>query len=173
MSKWPTTLSAIARYGCDQVAIIGTIARMAQAQDNFDSEAYLACCADTVRLAAAVSFPDCTPRSLSATELRDMLFEAASGYDGCHHMVTNHRVDIDGDEAVCVADLHCTCWMVEAGTQRHATLGGSYTFGLRRIDGEWRIYERATRIRYVLGDSIVPKRAAARIAARNQKGLGE
>lgn len=157
-----------ARRAWDEVAIVNTVSRVAHAQDNFDREAYLGCFADKVLLTDSVVFPNWTPKELEATELLDMYFETMSGYDGAHHIVTNHLIDVDGDEATCIADLYCVCWMSENGVQKDFTIGGRYFLRLRRIAGQWRIWERSIKTRYLLGDTTMPERAAARVAARKR-----
>ena len=164
--KMPATSEAMAQRAWDEVAIINTVSRVAHAQDDADREAYLACFAEKVSLTESVVFPNWTAKELSAEDLVDKYFETMSGYDGAHHIVTNHLVEVAGEEATCIADLFCVCWMVEGGVQKDFTIGGRYALKLRRIAGEWRIWERAIRTRYLLGDVSMPDRAAARVTAR-------
>lgn len=166
MFKAEKDSAALAQRAWDEIAIINTVSRVAHAQDNFDREGYLGCFADKVLLTDSVVFPNWKSRELAATELLDMYFETMSGYDGAHHIVSNHLIDVDGDEATCIADLYCPCWMIEDGAQTDFTIGGRYFLRLRRIDGEWRIYERSIKTRYLLGDTGMPERAAARVTAR-------
>ena len=160
------TVEATAQRAWNEVAIINTVSRVAHAQDNFDREAYLACFADKVLLTNSVVFQNWTPKEIPAEELLDMYFDTMSGYDGAHHLVSNHLIEIDGDDATCVADLFCVCWMVEEGVQKDFTIGARYFLRLRLIDGLWRIWERSIKTRYLLGDTTMPERAAARVASR-------
>jgi hypothetical protein len=169
----PATLDsteARAQRAWDEMAIINTVSRVAHAQDNFDREGYLGCFADKVLLTHSVVFPNWTPRELPAKELVDTYFEVMSGYDGAHHLVSNHLVKVDGDAATCEADLFCVCWMNEDGVQTDCSIGGRYFLRLRRISGQWRIWERSIKQRYLLGDQTMPARAAARVAARKAAG---
>ena len=57
--------------------------------------------------------------------------------------MSNHVIDIGGDEATCLADPYGV-WAAAAGDQlRSSSLGGRYDLKLRRVDGEWLISERS------------------------------
>ncbi len=55
------------------------------------------------------------------------------------HLVGNHLVTIAGDDATCTATFEATHVYPNPHGDPLWTLGGDYRYGLRRIDGAWRI----------------------------------
>jgi 3-phenylpropionate/cinnamic acid dioxygenase small subunit len=67
------------------------------------------------------------------------------------HLITGHRVELDGDRAVCHAhsvNVH----VPEADPTRLVLHGNEYRFELRRTESGWRIVARQTRIVWRNGD---------------------
>ena len=55
------------------------------------------------------------------------------------HLVTNHLVTIDGDQATCTAAFQATHVLANPHGDPTWTLGGHYRFDLTRTSGGWRI----------------------------------
>ena len=140
----PSLLQRVA----DELAIRKTVARLARAQDDRDREAYKSCFTDRVMLTEAVIVPDWQPREITVDELADLYFAAATTSGFGHHMVFNQVIDIDGDTATCVADLFSIRGQGDGG--RWIMGGGRYALTFRRVGEDWRICERAIRVRYRL-----------------------
>ena len=138
----------LARRNRDELDILRTLAQLARAQDDLDREAYLQCFTDTVLLTQSAVIEDWQPREIPATELVDLYFAEMKKYDGGQHMVFNHLIDVDGDEATCQADLHAMAIRSENGLTRTSLLAGRYDLGLRRVDGRWLIHRRAVTTRF-------------------------
>jgi hypothetical protein len=139
---------ALAQRAADDLAIRKTLARLARAQDDRDRDSYKTCFTERVMLKEAVVVPDWQPREVSVDELTEMYFAAVDQVEFGHHMVFNHVIDIDGDEATCLADL----FSIRAGSDGgEPTMGGGrYSLRLRRVDDEWLICERSIKLRYRL-----------------------
>jgi hypothetical protein len=127
----------------DELAIRRTLARLSRAQDDEDRPAYKACFTEKVLLTESVVIPDWQPRELPVDELADLYFEQMSKYSFGHHLVTNHVIDVYGDEATCLADLWCVYAERDDPDRRSGSLGGRYDLKLRRVGNEWLISERS------------------------------
>ncbi|MEV5575443.1 nuclear transport factor 2 family protein [Spirillospora sp. NPDC052269] len=63
------------------------------------------------------------------------------GFSATQHLLANHLVEVDGDRAVLTAVFQATHRGEDPFGGPLWTLGGTYRFGLVRIDGEWKIDE--------------------------------
>lgn len=151
----------------DELAIVRTLSRLAQAQDDLDRDAYLSCFTDTVLLVEAAVFEGWKPTELAAGELADQYFDELRRFDAGQHLVTNHVIDVVGDEATCSADLYAVAVLLEDGDQLTSSLGARYFLRLRRSGNSWRIFERSVRVRWTsAGTDEIRRRAAAGGAKR-------
>lgn len=137
------TAGTLLQKVADELGVRRTLARLSRAQDDEDREAYKTCFTDKVLLTESVVIPDWQPRELPVDELADLYFEQMSRYSFGHHLVTNHIIDVNGDEATCLADLWCVYAHRDDPDGRSESLGARYDLKLRRIDGEWLISERS------------------------------
>jgi uncharacterized protein (TIGR02246 family) len=69
---------------------------------------------------------------------RDALAQQAESMAGLgmHHMITNHAIDVDGDEA----DVVCSAMVVAKGSIMMSARTHDH---LRRVDGKWLIEHRS------------------------------
>jgi ketosteroid isomerase-like protein len=65
------------------------------------------------------------------------------GFNATLHMVTNFRVKVDGDKAVCRTYVLAFHFLREEGQEQNAFAGGEYVYDMVRRNGEWLI-SRAT-----------------------------
>ncbi len=161
--------ATMAQRAWDEVAIIRTLSQVAHAQDDLDYQAYRSCFTDKVQLTAAVMIPDWQGGEIDTHDLAMHYFDQTARFDAVHHMVFNHLIDVDGDGATCVADLHAVSVLIEEGEARSFTFGGRYFLRLRRSGDKWRIFERSITPRYQIGDKAILARAAAREPVRPVK----
>lgn len=161
--------ATMAQRAWDEMAIIRTLARVAHAQDDLDYDAYRRCFTDKVQLTNAVMIPDWQGGEIDAHDLAIQSFDHLARFDAVHHMVFNHIVEVNADEATCVADLYALSVLIEEGEARSYTIGARYFLRLRRTDNEWRIFERSITPRYQVGDKAVLAAAAARQPIRPVK----
>ena len=173
MSTQINDVATMAQRAWDELSIMKVISKLAHAQDNLDREAYRNCFTDKVMLTESVMFPGWKPKEIPVEELMENYFAGLEKFDAGHHMVFNHIIEVDGDEATCVADLYGVAVFIEDNESKTSCLGGRYFLRLRRQQGEWRIYERAVTVRYRgEGDPVFRAKVAARAEARST-ALGE
>jgi hypothetical protein len=166
MTQRFANVEAMAQRAWDEVSIMRTLARVARAQDDLDPVAYRKCFADRVMLVATVMFGDWEPKEISADELTRMTFDRLGKMDAGHHMIFNHVIEVDGDNATCDADLYAVGVLTEGEKTSSAAAGGRYFMRLIRQAGEWAICERSVKLRYRCGDLTLAERAEARALAR-------
>lgn len=86
------------------------------------------------------------------------------GFDSTHHMVANHTVtSIDGDSASAEADFIAT-HRIEDGLW---TLGGRYSYELKRSDDRWLVTSLTMTALWETGDRGLVGTASERAAAAN------
>jgi 3-phenylpropionate/cinnamic acid dioxygenase small subunit len=92
----------------------------------------------------------------SLPEIQAWLAQALEPFSVVQHLVTNTRIELDGDEA------HSTCSLfnplglpAEGGTTAMLYCGGRYHDRLRRTPQGWRIVERVLETLYLDGKSPV------------------
>ena len=84
------------------------------------------------------------------------------GFDATQHMITNHQITVDGDEAKAIAYVRAThklgdgMWVV----------GGYYVDELAKIDGVWKLEAIQYNALYESGDRRLIEQAAAKVAER-------
>jgi hypothetical protein len=122
----------------DRLAVIETCTRMAWHADARDWDALGQVFADDVRL-DYTSLQGGQPTTVS----RDQLVQSWAGLLGnlaaTQHLVTNHLVTVDGDQAVCTAAFQATHVLADTYGDPIWTLGGTYRFELGRDGSTWRI----------------------------------
>jgi hypothetical protein len=169
MTRSSDDVAAMARRACDELAIMKLLGKLARAQDDLDVAAYKSCFAERVMLTAAAASPDWSPREIPIDELAKMVFANISRLDAGHHMICNHIIDVDGDEATCLADFYAVGILIEDGRTSSAFAGGRNFVRLRRQGAGWVIFERSASVRYRGGDPTLHARAAARTEARKSE----
>lgn len=75
--------------------------------------------------------------------------------DATQHLVTNHRVVVDGDRATCRCQLQSQHVRRGAEGGRTYLVGGVYTDQLERTAAGWRIRHRDLRITWTQGNRAV------------------
>jgi predicted ester cyclase len=79
-------------------------------------------------------------------------------FDVTRHTITNHRVSISGDEAVCTAYLtadhvkFADPSLALANPENVATVVGEYSNHYRQIDGAWKIFRSALVVQWSSGN---------------------
>lgn len=129
----------------DELEILRLVARLAQASDDRDENAYQECFADSVRSAR-----DAT---ISAEAYARQAMARLSRTDWTHHKLANPIVHVDTRWARATAKIDVVVEIASTrhGRQQHATVGGRYELSFVRANGAWRIDGRVLHQRYVLG----------------------
>lgn len=106
-----------------------------------------------------VFLPDATAEVAGSCEGVDAIIERVRGaldpLDVTQHLVTNHRVEVDGDRAVCRCQLQSQHVRRAAEGGRNYLVGGHYTDHLERTAAGWRIRRRELVITWTDGNRRV------------------
>jgi hypothetical protein len=119
----------------DRQAIIDCLLRYTRGVDRVDEE--------LIRSAFWEDAIDFHAASSAGTveDFLAMWMPKQPGRHRAQHYVTNHTVEIDGDEAH--AETYWICILKKLGEDEGDLIGGRYVDRLERRDGEWRIAKRA------------------------------
>lgn len=77
--------------------------------------------------------------------------------DSSQHMVTNHRVVVDGDRATCTCQVQAQHTRADATGGPNYTVGGRYDDELVRKPEGWRITRRVLTVLWTDGNPAVPR----------------
>src|SRR5690606_16690987 len=99
------------------------------------------------------------PTEMSADEWTNTGLPKLAGFDVTHHRLSNHVVDVDGDQATCDVDVSAIHQIFEGDRVDTLTIGGRYHLKLRRENGRWLIHERSLDVRYQIGDRSLMDKA--------------
>jgi SnoaL-like domain len=75
--------------------------------------------------------------------------------DATQHTMTNPRVQVSGDAAVCSMYVEASHSVTVDGSTVHCTLGGRYLNDLVRVGDVWRISTLRLEVRWVQGDRSI------------------
>lgn len=121
----------------DRAAITDITTSYATAVDTRDWELFQSLFNDPLFLDFS-SFHPSLKREITVAELLDITRKLAS-FDSTQHMITNHRFDIDGDRATCIAYTQAGHFLTREGEDHACFLHGYYTFELERTGGKWKV----------------------------------
>jgi len=130
----------------EEVAILKLVARLAQASDDRDSNAYRACFADAIASGAS----DETVMVPADDYVRDAMARLERT-EWTHHRLVNPVIDVEPGGASAAASIDVVvelCRTDEWGARFRGTLGGRYRLGFVRSRGVWRIDRRMLLRRY-------------------------
>lgn len=115
----------------DESEIVDVMSRYAAGVDRRDPVVYRSCFTDELEV---VMLGQDFGR-LPADEWVSRAMAAVATHQATQHIITNHDVEIDGDEATCTAYVQAQHWSPDASL----LLGGTYTNRLVRGEDGWRI----------------------------------
>lgn len=102
------------------------------------------------------------PRIVWTSDFADFCEDTLSVFGATQHISSNHRIDIDGDEAVLQAHLNATHAFTDGQVAvDHHVLRGLYTFRVHRTDLGWRAYALRMAVWFSIGDTSALERTAA------------
>ena len=88
-------------------------------------------------------------------EIISKIDRTLGGLSASQHIISNHRVLIDGDNATCSCYLHAQHALHGTEGGDNYVMAGRYIDKLIRIDGEWRICERELMLDWTEGNPKV------------------
>ena len=137
----------------DELEIMRLLARLAQAVDDRDADAYRDCLADEVVCLVSESSPNEVWRAMPSTAYARQAVDSASGFDWTHHSLCNFVIVIAGERAHGKVDVVAQMQAPKAGdggAPPRLTVGGRYDLEFGKVATEWRITKRHMRARYTV-----------------------
>jgi ketosteroid isomerase-like protein len=137
----------------DELEIMRLLARLAQAVDDRDADAYRDCLADEVVCLVPGSSPDEVWRAVPGEAYARQAVESVSGFDWTHHRLCNFVIVIDGERAHGKVDVVAQMQVPKAddgGAPPRLTVGGRYDLEFGKVATEWRITKRHMKTRYTV-----------------------
>jgi SnoaL-like domain len=146
----------------DELEIMRLLARLAQAVDDRDADAYRDCLADEVVCLVSDPSPNEVWRAVPREAYARRAVESVSGFDWTHHRLCNFVIVIDGERAHGKVDVVAQMQApttADGGAPPMLTVGGRYDLDFTKVATEWRITKRTMRTRYTIGDPAALARA--------------
>lgn len=146
----------------DELEILRLLAKVSQAADDRDEDAYRACFADTVLEPSRVPGEEGQWRQVPSQDYARRAVETVRDLDWTHHRIGNCYVTLDGDHASAKADVVVDMEAVDAtGKRERLTIGGRHELEFARSPEGWRMTMRSLVRRYTIGDPTLIARAQA------------
>ncbi|UQS22906.1 nuclear transport factor 2 family protein [Amycolatopsis thermalba] len=124
----------------DRADVIDTCTRMMWLVDIRDWDSFTEVFADRVTL-DYTSIYGGEPWTQTPDEVKAQWSALLGAFDATQHLLGNHLVTVDGDSAVLTAVFQATHLLATTFGSPRWTLGGTYRFGLVRVNGRWLINE--------------------------------
>lgn len=122
----------------DRYDVMQAVSSLGVLSDARDWDGLRALLADTVTL-DYTSLQGGEPATLAAADIVAGWSSSFAPLQATQHLIGNHLVQIDGDQATCLAYFQATHVRPNLHGGPHWTLGGRYDVRLRRVDRRWRI----------------------------------
>jgi hypothetical protein len=117
---------------------------------------------------AAASVGAAEPEKLAPGDIVARWKTVLPGYDYTQHLISNHLVRIEGDEAVATSVVYATHILSGARGGETWTFLGDYLHRLVRTPAGWKVDRMTANLRAELGNPELPQLAAERV----RDGLG-
>ena len=122
----------------DRMDITDTIIRYATSVDTCDWELFLTCYTDDIEMdMTSIGFDK--PLNMPAKEFLEIIKQAVSPFDSTQHILSNHVVKINGDNAECISYLQAQHFRQDETGVHTLTIGGYYSNSYVRTPDGWRI----------------------------------
>jgi len=118
----------------DRMDITATSLSYATGIDMRDRDLYLSCFTEELEIDFSSMGME-GPARVKAEEWVDQAFGLVGGFQSTQHIITNHVITLEGDEATCVAYLQAQHF----NPDNMLTVGGYYTNRLVRTPEGWKI----------------------------------
>jgi len=138
----------------DERDILDVVHRFAAGMDLRDWEAYRAVFADELVL-DYTSYRGGEPTVVPADAWVDRVRRRFSTLLATQHSLSNHRLEVEGDDARCLLYVEAMHVAAIDGVEQWCVVGGQYDDQLARTDRGWRITRKKLDVRWVTGDRRV------------------
>lgn len=122
----------------DRAEISDVQLRYATGLDMRDWKIFRSCFADEIDVDFTSVFGG-APRHVTADKWTEAARRTVSGLQATQHMITNHVITLDGDNALCVAYVQAQHYLPNDRGAATQTMGGYYTNQFVRTRAGWRI----------------------------------
>ncbi len=145
----------------DRAEIVETVHCYATGIDRCDWTLYRSIFADVVDFDFS-SWSGAPGAPLAADDWVARVGETLSAFDSTQHLLSNHRITLDGGEATCVTYMIALHHLVTGDLREMHAIGGFYTNRLKRTSEGWRIAACTLTVTWEMGDRGLFSRAAER-----------
>lgn len=138
----------------DERGVCDALYRYAEGVDLRDWEMYRSAFTDEITF----DLSSYRPGSVGAVSADAWVERARRRFDtlvATSHTMTNPRVRLDGDTAVCTMNVEATHLVRREGVESWCILGGRYRDDLVRVGDEWRISALRLEVRWMRGDRSI------------------
>ncbi len=145
----------------DRAAISDVVVRFSYGLDRADWELYGSTLADEV----FVDFKESTgmePRIWTRTDWCGFAAEVLNGFESRQHISSNHRIELDGDEATCLSYMFAQHYLPDAPGGDQLLMRGWYEYQLVRTGEGWRIARLTQHYTWGTGNESIFDAARAR-----------
>lgn len=123
----------------DKAEISEVQLRYATGLDMRDWVAFRSCFADEIEVDFSSVFGGGGPRKVSGDKWTQAARRTVGGLQATQHMITNHVITVNGDEALCIAYVQAQHYLPNDKGESTQTMGGYYTNHFVRTAAGWRI----------------------------------
>lgn len=145
----------------DRAEVVDTVHRYASGIDRCDWTMYRSIFADEV-LFDFSSWSGAPAAPMAADDWVARVGGTLSLFDSTQHLLSNHRITLDGDAAQCVTYMIALHHLVTGDVREMHAIGGFYTNRLKLTDEGWRIVACTLTVTWEMGDRGLFQRAADR-----------
>jgi hypothetical protein len=150
----------------DKAAISDVVYSYATGLDRQDWALYRSIFTDEIEM----TYPNNNgvPERLKADDWVARWVPAFAGWDATQHVSTNHRFEINGDEATCISYMTARHVINSDGVSDYYLIGGYYTNRLVRTPAGWKLRAVTLTVTWIDGNPEIRKLAHE----RGRKRLG-
>ncbi len=138
----------------DERDVLDTVHRFAAGMDLRDWVAYRAVFADEV-VVDYTSYRGGEVVTVAADAWVERVRRRFSTMLATQHSLTNHRIEVDGDDALCRTYLEAMHVALVDDVEEWCVIGGEYRDRLRRTPDGWEIVLKRLDVRWITGNRAV------------------
>jgi hypothetical protein len=153
-----TSDSTTAELG-DRLAILELIGKLSLTIDAKDWDTLGSLVTDVI-VHDRTSLTGGEPLTLAVDDFVAGWRQTLDGMDAVHHMITNHVISLEGDEAICTANMQGTHKLVNPSGDAFWTVGGRHIYRLKRTADGWRISALTFKVQWATGNMNILALAA-------------